>query len=112
MAEKRDLKRHRKRLSLRFGIDDPNRLAFTEDISAQGLFIRTVNVCTPGTRIRVDLILPDERTVQMEAQVRWAKKVPPQMLRMAQKGGMGVRITRFLAGEELYEALCNELHSR
>ncbi len=110
MAEKRDLKRHRKRLTVRFGVDDPNRLAFTEDISSQGLFIKTPNVCTPGTLIRVDLTLPDDRIVRMEAQVRWAKKVPPQMLRMVQKGGMGVRITRFFAGEDLYGTLCQELH--
>ncbi len=112
MAEKRDLKRHRKRLSLRFGVEDPNRLAFTEDVSTQGLFIKTPNVCPPGTRIRVDLNLPDGRVVRLEAQVRWAKKVPPQMLRMAAKGGMGVRITRFFDGEDLYAALCEELHSR
>ncbi len=112
MAEKRDLKRHRKRLSVRFGVGNTDRLAFTEDISTQGLFIKTANVCPPGTRIRIDLALPDERTVQMEAQVRWAKKVPPQMMRMVQKSGMGVRIIRFLAGEDLYAALCEELHSR
>ncbi len=109
MADKRTLKRHRKRLSLKFGIEEPVRLAFTEDISPQGLFIKTANVCPAGNTIKIDLTLPDNQVVQIEAKVLWAKKVPPQMIHTIKKSGMGVRIVRILSGEELYGRMCEEL---
>ncbi len=41
MAEKRVTRRAKKRIKLRFGIDHPKRIAFTEDLSKDGLFIVT-----------------------------------------------------------------------
>lgn len=112
MADKRDKKRHRKRLSLRFGINDPTRIAFTEDISPQGMFIKTTNICPPGSRIFIDIALSDAVTASVEARVMWAKKVPPQMIHLVKKSGMGVRIVRFIAGAEQYVQLCHELSDR
>jgi len=111
MAEKRELPRHRKRLMLRFGIEAPARVAFTEDISTGGLFIKTVNTCQPGTHIIVDLTMPGDMVVQLEAEVRWAKKVPPQMVHLAKKSGMGVKITRFLNGADIYSGFLAEIPS-
>lgn len=112
MAEKRELTRFRKRLSLRFGVEGPARVAFTEDISFQGMFIKTTNICPPGTRIRIDLALADDQIVHLEGRVMWAKKVPPQMIHLVRKSGMGVRITRFVNGADLYNRYCDELLSR
>jgi|SRR6185369_1367685 len=109
MAEKRNLGRHRKRFSLRFGTGDHPRKAFTEDISTTGLFIKTAYVCNVGSTVPVELELDDRRTVQMEARVMWAKKVPPQMIHLVRKSGMGVRIVRFISGESDYCELCEEL---
>jgi hypothetical protein len=109
VAEKRNLGRHRKRFTLRFGPDEPVRTAFTQDISSTGLFIKTAYVCNPGNTIKVALDLDGGRLVMLEAVVIWAKKVPPQMIHIARKCGMGVRIVRFLAGGEYYAALCEEL---
>lgn len=112
MAEKRDITRHNKRLPLRFGIDTPTRLAFTEDVSAHGLFIKTTHLCPPGTRIQVELTLPGDDSVFLEGMVRWTKKVPPQMIHLVKKSGMGVMITKFIAGEESYRHFIDELHAR
>jgi hypothetical protein len=109
MAEKRDLGRHRKRFSLRFGPDNPEKIAFTEDISTTGLFIKTGYVCRPGSVIKVELSLDDARSVLLEARVMWAKKVPPQMILRVPKAGMGVKIIRFVSGETDYSDLCEEL---
>jgi Tfp pilus assembly protein PilZ len=109
MAEKRNLGRHRKRFTLRFGADEPVFKAFTEDISSTGLFIKTAKTSRPGSSVKVALELDDERTVMLEAQVMWAKKVPPHMIHLVMKSGMGVRITRFIDGESLYCDLCEEL---
>ncbi|HEY5975172.1 MAG TPA: PilZ domain-containing protein [Geobacteraceae bacterium] len=112
MAEKRDIIRLRKRMSVRFGIDDPIRVAFTEDISPDGLFIKTTNICPPGSLIKVVLALTETTTVMMEGRVMWAKKVPPQMIHVVRKCGMGVRILRFVTGEEEYARTCAELSAR
>ena len=108
MREKRIFKRRRRRFALRFGIEEPNRLAFTEDISSDGMFIKTTNIPPPGSLIKVNLILPDEQIVSFEGRVMWAKKVPPQMIHLVKKSGLGVRIERFVNGEELYQRLCKE----
>ena len=109
MAEKRNLGRHRKRYSLRFGAEEPIFKAFTEDISITGLFIKTAKTSPPGGLVLIDLELGDEKKVLLEARVMWAKKVPPQMIHLVKKSGMGVRITRFISGELLYSDLCEEL---
>ena len=110
MAEKRSKNRFRKRLSLRFGSVEATRLAFTEDISYEGLFIRTTNICQPGSEITIEITLADGSAVRMLGRVRWAKKVPPQLMNAIRKAGMGILITRFIAGEELYLKLIEEMH--
>lgn len=110
--EKRITKRHRKRLALKYGIDTPSRVAFTEDLSRQGMCIKTAMVFPPGSRISIDLTLPDGNLVQMQGVVVWAKKVPPNMIQLIKKCGMGVKFTRIVAGEELLDRMCDELSGR
>jgi len=112
MAEKRNLDRHRKRFPLRFGAGEPMRAAYTEDISTTGLFIKTAYAAAPGSVLAVELAVDGGWQVVLEVQVRWVKKVPPQMIHLARKGGMGVKIIRFLSGEEHYFLLCKELSLR
>jgi PilZ domain-containing protein len=112
MADKREAKRLRKRLTLKFGPTAADRLAFTEDISQFGLFIKTANIAPAGSRVIIELILGELNVVTLEARVMWAKKVPANMLRLVKKSGMGVRIIRFITGETAYYELCEELHVR
>ncbi|HEY5672131.1 MAG TPA: PilZ domain-containing protein [Malonomonas sp.] len=109
MAEKRDITRKKKRLKMRFGVDAPTRVAFTEDLSNHGLFIITGNPENPGTLLKIEIYLPDETIVRAEGRVRWGKKVPAQLMRLASKGGMGVRLSSFAAGEAEYRQLVAEL---
>ena len=108
MADKRDNYRHLKRLPVKFGVEVANASGFTEDISHDGLFIKTGLVQGPGRRLVIELTLPQDRSVKIVAKVQWAKKIPPALLR-TYKGGMGFTIVRFLDGEEYYRALCDEL---
>jgi Tfp pilus assembly protein PilZ len=98
MAEKREIKRHKKQLTLRFGI-----LAFSADISANGIFIKTPNITPPGTIIMIELTLPDNEKVTFEGIVRWTKKVPPRLIHLENKCGMGVEIIQFITGEASYQ---------
>lgn len=104
------VKRKHKRIPLRFGTDAPGKIAFTDDITHEGLFIRTGLVVVPGTRLIVELN-PREGRILLQAEVRWAKRIPPQMLHKM-KGGMGVRILAFQDGESIYHLICDALYGR
>jgi hypothetical protein len=104
------VKRKHKRIPLRFGTDAPGKIAFTDDITHEGLFIRTGLVVAPGTRLVIELSPPEGR-ILLWAEVRWAKRIPPQMLHKM-KGGMGVRILAFQDGESIYHQICDALYGR
>lgn len=103
MADKRDIRRIRKRLSIRFGIGEAARVAFTEDVSMTGMFIKTPNIVPPNTKIVIEFILPDGPKVELEARVMWAKKVPQNLFHLVKKSGMGVRFLCFHCGEEAFD---------
>ena len=109
MSDKRSPARHKKRLSVYFGIDEANRVAFTEDISMVGMFLRSLNVCPPNTTLKIEFLLENENRVALEARVMWAKKVPQNLFHLAKKSGMGVLILRFHSGEEHFRRFCNDL---
>lgn len=111
MAEKRTQKRTKKRCKVRFGLDSPRRVAFTGDVSKFGLYIITAQPERPGSHLQVELTLPNDRQVNVVAFVCWAKRVPPHLLRVANKAGMGVRLREFKSGEEDYRAFIEELDS-
>lgn len=105
MAEKRDSRRQRKRLSIKYGLTVPEKRGFTEDISRQGLFIKGSFVYPPRTLLTVEVTGPAGESILLKGTVMWAKKVPPNLMRMAKKAGMGIRIKEFLEGEGSYQAL-------
>ena len=101
--ENRQVLRSMKRLQVRFGIDQLEHMAFTENLSPGGFFIQTSKVLKPGTRLRCQLTTRAGDLILVEGQVRWAKRVHPQLARKI-KAGMGVMIIRFLEGEEFFRA--------
>jgi hypothetical protein len=107
MVESRYKKRHRKRIPINFGISKAEKFGFTDDINHDGLFVRSAVCAKPGVTIKVE-IKHESGLIALLGEVRWAKKVPPNILHKL-KGGMGVQIISFLSGEELYHALCDEL---
>lgn len=112
MAEKRDIRRHKKRISIRFGIDEPNRVAFTEDISISGMFIKTPNIVPPNSKIRIVFELDGNQKVELEARVMWAKKVPQNLFHLVKKSGMGVRFLRFQTGEDLFKRYFEQIEAQ
>jgi hypothetical protein len=100
--DKRDIERHKKRLTVRFGIEEANRVAFTEDISITGMFIKTPNICPPNTKIRIEFEIANMK-VELEGRVMWAKKVPQNLFHLVKKSGMGIRFLRFHSGEDHFK---------
>ncbi len=111
MTEKRLNLRKNRRLEVRFGPDEPKRIGFTCDITRQGFFIQSSSVCRPGTLLIVTMIMGKDQQVRLEARVRWAKRIPPNLLRVVKKGGMGVKIVHFRAGEAIYRSYCAALNA-
>jgi len=109
MAEKRDIKRKRKRLKVRFGIEEPRKMAFTDDVSNDGIFIMTAAPEKPGMVLNLEITLPDESLVLCQGRIHWAKRVPLNMLRLVNKGGMGLKILSFTQGEQAYEEFVESL---
>lgn len=103
MADKRDIKRIKQRITIRFGLDDAARIAFTEDISMTGMFIKTPSIVPPSSIIKIEFVLPDGSMVGLEARVMWAKKVPHNLFHLVKKSGMGVHFLRFLSGEDAFD---------
>lgn len=112
MHSTRVINRHKTHCKLRFGIYSPRCIAFTEDISARGLLIKTDKVTPVGTRIVIELTLPNNDIVSFEGIVRWAKSVPAQMVNIIRDGGMGVEITKFIIGEAIYLNHVTELQAQ
>jgi len=100
MPELRKIDRKRKRLKMRFGLEVPQRMAFSEDISARGVFLTTGQPERPGSKLRLEMTLPDESRVIAVGRVRWAKKVPANLIHVAKKAGMGILLTGFEQGEQ------------
>jgi PilZ domain-containing protein len=101
--------RHNKRLTVHFGIEEANRVAFSENISLTGMLIKSINVCPPNTKIKIEFSTDDTNRVVLEARVMWAKKVPQNLFHLVKKSGMGVRILRFHSGEEHYRRFCDDM---
>ena len=101
MAEKRYLKRYLKRIKVRYGLEQPIKLAFAEDISTTGMFIRTYDVMKPGSVIFVEIYLSDDTKILLKGRVMWEKKLPPALVGQARKAGMGIKIVEFLLGGKI-----------
>jgi len=80
--------RAKKRLMLRYGVKQPDRTAFTKNISISGLHIQTNSVLQPGTVLLIEVRFP-ERTILLRGRVVWARRVPPQLAHQL-PCGMGV----------------------
>ena len=99
--------RHKKRLTVHFGLEVSSRVAFTENVSLTGMFIRTPNIYPPNTRIKIEFELANNK-VELEARVMWAKQVPQNLFHLVKKSGMGVRFLRFYSGEEHFNNYFNK----
>jgi len=109
MVEKRERVRRKKRVKVRYGVDVPKRMGFTDDLTAQGLFLITAQPEPPGSKLKLLIFLPNGEEVLAIARVQWGKKVPANMVHIARKGGMGLRLLSFESGESAFKNYLAEL---
>jgi hypothetical protein len=110
MVEKRTPTRRKKRFKVRFGIDYPRRVAFTRDASANGVHVVTGYPERPGVKLLLEIELPTGDTVVVYGRVCWAKKVPPNLMHVADRAGMGIFFTKFTSGQDIYLNYLKSLH--
>jgi len=111
MEDKRNDRRFRKRLYLKYGEGEATKIGFTEDISDTGIFIRSPVVMAPNTMLTVELKTAAEEIIHLKGRVMWAKRVPQNMMHRI-KGGMGLLITEISTGRDVYDRLCKERSRR
>jgi Tfp pilus assembly protein PilZ len=90
--DRRAFKRIPKRLSVKFGLEQADCVGFSQDMSPTSIFIKTTRPYRPGTLLKIQIVLPDERRLDLTGKVVWAKLVPPSLFRQIRKSGMGVRL--------------------
>jgi Tfp pilus assembly protein PilZ len=105
MTEKRKEERYKRRLQLRFSTENGSTIGFTDDISSEGIFVRSASVQPVGTAIRIELTTQDNEKVVLGGTVQWKIKLSPTLLRQGKKAGMGIKISNFVSGEESYRKI-------
>lgn len=110
-VSKREKTRLRRRIQVRYGEQEPCRIAFTEDFHREGIFLKTAQPSRPGTILILEILIPEYGTVTLKGKVQWARKVPAPLIRIANKGGMGIRILNIEMGAEVFDRYCRFLES-
>ena len=90
MAEKRQQRRIKRRLMVKYGERELTQSGFTGDVSTTGLFIISASLPRLDTRLHIQLFVEPERCLFFEGEVRRHKQVPAG-LTAAAKGGFSVR---------------------
>jgi tetratricopeptide (TPR) repeat protein len=72
--ERRKHPRIPQRLYLRIEELGNKNIAFTSDVSLEGIFIETSARLEPGSHVRIQLTLPNGKATKLFAQVRWASQ--------------------------------------
>ena len=89
-GNRRRNKREKKRLKVRFWNDELDASGFTADVSETGLFLATSHNLSIGTRLHLEIELPDGPYMAEGMVVR--RKTYPQYARGMYKSGVGVRL--------------------
>lgn len=98
----RSQERKSRRLRVRFGVDELSKIAFLGNASVAGAWIITGQPERVGTLLRLCIFLPDGEEILVRGQVQWAKKIPPNLIRLSKNAGMGLRFTRFESGLPIF----------
>ena len=88
--EKRREPRIRKRVMVKFGEKNYERLGFTSNISSSGLHITSTQILPSGKEITI-LIEDNERVYNLKGEVRWSIKYPSHFYSYM-LSGMGIKL--------------------
>jgi hypothetical protein len=86
VAERRNFARTKRRFLVEFNLRGALCTGFTYDISASGIFVRSVRLPDPGTYLSADLHLPEGKRCTVRGRVIRSFRVPASLARMIPSG--------------------------
>jgi hypothetical protein len=103
MTEKRRQSRKKRRFLIQVETPGVITTGFTYDMSAEGIFIRSIRIPLPGSTVTARLSLPDGKRLALRGWVQRSYRAPGALSRLI-PSGFGLRLTdappdyfRFLA---------------
>jgi len=95
---KQGSRRARKRVEVRYGLEEPRFIGYSGNVSKSGIMVRAVRVFPPGSILTLELKLPGGTVVRARGVVVWAREGPPQWVTT---GRIGMGITFIEPPQEL-----------
>ncbi len=86
VAERRNFARKKRRFLVEFHLRGALCTGFTYDISASGIFVRSVRLPDPGTYMTADLHLPEGKRCTVRGRVVRSFRVPASLSRLIPSG--------------------------
>lgn len=86
VAERRNFARKKRRFLVEFHLRGALCTGFTYDISASGIFVRSVRLPDPGTFMTADLHLPEGKRCTVRGRVIRSFRVPASLSRLIPSG--------------------------
>ena len=86
---KQGSRRARKRVEVRYGLEEPRFIGYSGNVSKSGIMVRAVRVFPPGSILTLELKLPGGTVVRARGVVVWAREGPPQWVTTG-RIGMGI----------------------
>ncbi len=99
---KQGSRRARKRVEVRFGLEETRFVGYSGNVSKSGIMVRAVRVFPPGSILNIELKLPGGTVVRARGEVVWARGGPPQWVTT---GRIGMGITFIEPPRELLDHL-------
>jgi hypothetical protein len=109
MANLRWGKRFCADLKTRFGIEDYSEKGLINDLSVFGFFLRSSKSFPFGTLLKIRILTPEGLPITLEGTVQWNQKRSMGLIWVTKEAGMGIQIKQFLAGQNHYDDLCQQL---
>ena len=92
MPNKRQFPRKKRRLTVEFNWNKNECTGFTYDISASGMFVRSIRIPMVGSRLTIRILLPNEKHFPITGIVVRSFRVPPSLAQLI-PSGFSLRIT-------------------
>ncbi|MBN1141789.1 MAG: PilZ domain-containing protein [Deltaproteobacteria bacterium] len=105
-------KRFRTNLTVRYGLDNLGESGVIQDISLFGFFVMTPQTYPNQTVVKFQILTPGKEYINLEGIVQWSVRERDDIQWLIKDQGMGIKIKRFLAGQEHYEKICQLLCQR
>ncbi len=86
VAERRNFARKKRRFLVEFHLRGALCTGFTYDVSASGIFVRSVRLPDPGTFMTADLHLPEGKRCTVRGSVVRSFRVPASLSRLIPSG--------------------------